>query len=489
MEKQILENVEILDAGSEGKAIARVNDRVVFVPFVVPGDVADILITRRRSKYLEGKAVRIRKFSDKRQEAFCQHFGTCGGCRWQNIRYVDQLYYKQKQVADNIQRIGKIDDAKILPILPSEDVIYYRNKLEFTFSNRRWMTGDRKQTPEPEDYNALGFHLPGMFDRVLDINKCWLQADPSNAIRLFLKNYAQQHHLSFYDVKTWNGILRNLIIRNTTRGDVMVVMIFRENDHAMIHGMLDALMAEFPQISSLYFIINNKKNDSITDLVPQLYSGTPYITEVLGSIHPERTIEFRIGPLSFYQTNPKQAQKLYRTAGEFCSFAGTETVYDLYTGIGSIASFIAPAVGKVIGIESVSAAVEDATENARRNGIENVRFYAGEAEKLITPSFFEINGNPEIIITDPPRSGMHENVVKAILNSGAGKVVYVSCNPATQARDIGIMKDLYNLEKCQPVDMFPHTQHVENVALLVRKDYKARGSSGISCMTASGSTL
>jgi 23S rRNA (uracil1939-C5)-methyltransferase len=471
MEKQIIENVEILDAGSEGKAIARVKERVIFVPFVVPGDVVDLVITKKRRNYLEGKAIRFHKYSDKRQEPFCEHFGVCGGCRWQNIRYEDQLYYKQKQVTDNIERIGKIIDPVILPILPSANSTFYRNKLEFTFSNRRWMVGGKTdEGQQQEDFNALGFHLPTMFDRVLDINKCWLQPDPSNEIRLEIKRYAQENHLSFYDVRNWTGFLRNIIIRSTENGGLMVIVVFRTEEREEIDLLLDNVQNKFPQITSLYYVINDKKNDIINDLPARLFSGQGFITEKMLSFNGDKTLEFRIGPYSFFQTNSKQAAVLYKTAAGFAGFHGNETVYDLYSGIGTIASFIASSVGEVIGIESVPSAVEDAIMNAKMNNISNTRFFSGEAEKLLTTGFFETHGHPDMIITDPPRSGMHEKVVKAILDAAPGKVIYISCNPATQARDLNLMKDAYELVKCQPVDMFPHTQHVENIALLHKID-------------------
>jgi len=470
MIKTIIENVEILDAGSEGKAIARVKERVIFVPFVVPGDVVDLMITRKKRNYLEGKAVKIHKYSEKRQEPFCEHFGTCGGCRWQNIKYEDQLYYKQKQVADSIQRIGKIEDARIQPILPSENTIFYRNKLEFTFSNRRWMVDGKAEGEQlQEDFNALGFHLPTMFDRVLDINKCWLQADPSNAIRLETKRFAQQHHLSFYDVRLWQGLLRNLLVRSTGTGDLMVIMVFSRADRDVVNWFMDHLAKTFPQITSLYYVINDKKNDVITDLPCHLYSGQSYIAEKMKSFKGDKELEFRIGPLSFFQTNSNQAPVLYKCAAEFAGFKGDEIVYDLYSGIGTISDYISSSVKKVIGIESVPAAVVDANENAERNGISNTTFFAGEAEKVLNPEFFLAHGKPDIIITDPPRNGMHEKVVRAILEAAPEKVVYVSCNPATQARDLALMSEVYQLDKCQPVDMFPHTQHVENVALLKKK--------------------
>jgi 23S rRNA (uracil1939-C5)-methyltransferase len=466
----VFQNVVVLDAGSEGKAVARVGDLVIFVPFVVPGDVIDIQVTHRKRSYLEGKAIRFHKYSEKRTEAFCSHFGTCGGCRWQNMQYEEQLFYKQKQVADNFQRIGKSGEITILPIIPSGMTQYYRNKLEYTFSNRRWLLESERGEDHPEKaMNALGFHIPLLFDRVLDIEKCYLQADPSNAIRLEAKKYAQEHDLSFYDVRTWTGFLRGLLIRSSGSGDLMVIVVFQHDDES-IPAMLNHLSSRFPEITSLYYVINPKKNDTISDLPFLLYRGLPYITETMPSYATGREISFRIGPSSFFQTNSQQAKALYRVAGDFAGFTGTETVYDLYTGTGTIANYIADAVMRVVGIESVAAAVDDARENSKVNGISNTVFHAGEAEKLMTPDFVRENGVPGIVITDPPRAGMHERVVKALLNVRPKKIVYVSCNPATQARDVALLAEQYSIGKCQPVDMFPHTQHVENVALLTRKD-------------------
>jgi 23S rRNA (uracil1939-C5)-methyltransferase len=466
----IFENVEILDAGSEGKAVARVGDMVIFVPFVVPGDVVDIRITRRKRNYREGKAIRFHKYSEKRSEPFCEHFGTCGGCRWQNMKYEEQLFYKQKQVEDSLLRIGKIEDASVLPIIPSPDTRFYRNKLEFTFSNRRWLTDeDRLQERENREMNALGFHIPLLFDRVLDINTCYLQQEPSNSIRLEAKKYALEHQLSFYDVRTWEGFLRNLLIRISGSGEIMVIMVFRTDERDIITGFLDHLSSVFPEITSLYYVINPKKNDVITDLPYNLYKGKPYIVESMNAYGTDREIEVRIGPASFFQTNSAQARVLYRIAADFAGFRGDETVYDLYTGIGSIANYISGAVKKVVGIESVPSAIDDARANAMLNGIRNTSFFAGEAEKILTPEFFSANGSPDIIITDPPRAGMHERVVKAMLAAAPGRIVYVSCNPATQARDLALLKEHYRVGKCQPVDMFPHTQHVENIALLIKR--------------------
>ncbi len=469
MIQEIIHNVEILDAGPEGKAVARIGNLVIFVPFLVPGDIVDIKITRKKRSYLEGRAIKIHKYSEKREPSFCEHFGTCGGCRWQNMKYGEQLIYKQKQVEDNIDRIAKIENALILPILPSANTRFYRNKLEFTFSNRRWLTEeDRNSMTAGKEMNALGFHLPLLFDKILDINNCYLQQDPSNAIRLEAKKYALDNHLSFYDVHTGQGFLRNLIIRNSSTGDLMVILIVRSEEIEEIKRMLDHFLEKFPVINSLYYVINPKKNDTISDLPFQLFSGQPFLVESFPAYGINKEISLRIGPGSFFQTNSLQGRVLFQTAAGFAGFRGDETVYDLYTGIGSMANYIAGAVNKVIGIESSIAAVQDATENSKLNHISNTLFFTGEAEKVLTPEFSSGNGIPDIVITDPPRAGMHEKVVKALLSIQPGKIVYISCNPATQARDLSLLKEKFDLVKCQPVDMFPHTQHVENVALLLR---------------------
>ena len=468
----ILEKVEILDAGSEGNAIARVGGMVVFVPFVVPGDVVDIRVTKKKRSFCEGKAIRFHQFSDKRAQPFCTHFGTCGGCKWQHLRYEDQLLYKQKQVEDNLIRIGKLEQSMALPILPSPGEQFYRNKLEYTFSNHRWLTSDDPPGEIPEsEMNALGFHIPRLYDKILDIKNCYLQPHPSNAIRLFLKAYAIEHGLSFYDVRKWTGFLRNLIIRNTTTGDLMVILVFREALPDVINTLLEALISVFPEITSAFYVINAKKNDIINDLPLHHYYGKEFMTERMPPYKPGYPgTEFRIGPVSFFQTNSRQAVVLYQTAADFAGFLGHETVYDLYTGTGTIANYIAPYVKKVTGIESVEAAIQDAQINAELNGFTNTHFFTGETEKILTPEFILENGKPDIVITDPPRSGMHEKVVRAILSIAPGKIVYVSCNPATQARDIALMTHRYEVVKCQPVDMFPQTQHVENIALLRRRD-------------------
>jgi 23S rRNA (uracil1939-C5)-methyltransferase len=466
-EPKIYENIEIIDAGSEGKAVARIGNLVVFIPFAVPGDVADIQIVKKKRSYREGKILKLLKNSDKRAEPFCSHFGTCGGCRWQNMRYEDQLFYKQKQVTDSFERIGGTGCGELIPILPSENTTYYRNKLEFTFSSRKWMTGGVQADHDSiRDRNALGFHIPRLFDKVLDIDHCYLQQDPSNAIRLEAKRYSLDHGLTFYDARTWEGFMRNLLIRTSGTHGLMVIFVFRVDLPEVIHPMLDHIASKFPEITSLYYVINSKKNDVISDLKPVLYKGKAFIHEALKSFNAARELTFRLGPLSFFQTNSAQARHLYEIAAGFAGFTGGENVYDLYCGTGTISCYVADSAGKVTGIESVADAVRDAKENAAINGITNAEFVAGEAEKILTDDFISIHGRPDVIITDPPRSGMHPKVVQAILSILPGKIVYVSCNPATQARDVAMLKEKYLVVKCRPVDMFPHTQHVENVALL-----------------------
>jgi 23S rRNA (uracil1939-C5)-methyltransferase len=462
----VFEKVEIIDAGAEGKAVGRVGDLVVFAPFAVPGDVVDIKVHRKKKSFAEGKVIRIHHYSEKRAEPFCEHFGICGGCKWQQMRYEDQLFYKQKQVEESLVRIGKMESPRVLPIIPSPRTTLYRNKLEYTFSNRRWITDNEDRNAEKE-MNALGFHIPMMFDKVLDINHCHLQDEPSNAIRLFVRRFSLENKLPFYDVRDWTGLMRNLLIRNTTTGDLMVIVVFREYLPETADALLGQLASAFPAITSLFYVINPKKNDVISDLEFHLFSGSPYITEQMPAFRDgDKPIFFRIGPASFFQTNSFQAVNLYKATAAFAEFDGQETVYDLYTGTGTIANYIAPYVAKVVGIESVPAAIGDAKINARLNGFGNVVFFAGETEKVLTDEFIAANGRPDVIITDPPRSGMHEKVVEVMLRVLSGKIVYVSCNPATQARDLALLAGAYELVKCQPVDMFPHTHHVENVALL-----------------------
>lgn len=468
-EKLIYENVEVLDAGSEGKCVARVNDMVIFIPFVVPGDIIDVQVVKKKKSFIEGKAIKFHHLSDKRAEVLCSHFGLCGGCKWQGMKYEEQLHFKHKQVYNALTRIGKLENPTLLPILGSEKTTNYRNKLEYTFSNHKWFVEKSDIPSTPESANALGFHLPMLFDRVLDIDWCYLQEEPSNAIRLEAKKYAFEHDLTFYDVRNWTGLLRNIIIRNSNMGDLLVIFVFNYQDEEVIFPMLDHFKLKFPEITSLYYVINSKKNDVISDLSCELFHGKPHMTERMIGFATDKELHYKIGPISFFQTNSTQAANLYRIAAEFAEFKGDEVVYDLYTGTGTIANYIAGAVQRVVGIESVAAAIEDAKENSLLNEITNTSFHTGEVEKLLTPEFIQGNGVPDTIITDPPRSGMHEKVIQAMLQMGPKRIVYISCNPATQARDILLLSNDYQFIKCQPVDMFPHTQHMESVVLLEKR--------------------
>jgi 23S rRNA (uracil1939-C5)-methyltransferase len=466
----VYEKVEITDAGAEGKAVGRVDNRVIFIPFGVPGDIVDVQVTRKKKSFFEGRIINFHQYSPFRIEPACEHFGLCGGCRWQNMSYDKQLFFKQKQVKDHFDRIGKFDYPEIRPILASEDVYFYRNKLDYTFSNRKWFTGQKPESGFDVNSNGIGFHLAGMFDRIIDIEKCHLQPDPSNAIRLAIRAYSLSRGLSFYDAKTWEGFLRNLIIRNTLTGELMVIMVFRDDEETIIGELLQFVKDSFPAITSLMYAINPKKNDDISDLEIRLFHGNPYIIEELKAFrHGDPRLKFKIGPVSFFQTNTKQAERLYRVAAEMADLKGDENVYDLYSGAGAIACYISRYVKKVTGMESIPSAVSDAFENAKLNGMNNVSFHAGDIAKVLDREFFESNGKPDIIITDPPRSGMHEKVTGQILAARPEKIVYISCNPATQARDLQFMTDYYEIKAIQPVDMFPHTQHVENVVKLERK--------------------
>ena len=461
-EPLVIENLEIVDAGAEGNAIARYNDMVIFIPFVVPGDVCDVRIISRKRRFMEGRVVRFHKYSDKRTQPVCSHFGTCGGCKWQNMEYNHQLYYKQKQVADNFSRIGHLEYPEIQPILPSEDIYYYRNKLEYTFSSLRWLQAEEIDSQEEIDRNGLGFHIPGMFDRILDIKTCYLQKEPTNEIRNKLRTFAKEKGFTFYNIRKFEGQLRNVIVR-TAGDDLMVIMVFGTDDTEVISEVMSFISESFPQITSLFYVVNLKHNDTISDLETVLYKGLPYITGIM------EDLQFRVGPLSFYQTNPHQALRLYKIVREMAALSGNEIVYDLYTGTGTIANFVARKAGKVVGIEYVEPAVADARINSEINQIENTTFLAGDMAKLLTPELIAQYGNPDVIITDPPRAGMHEKVVTNILKAKPGRIVYVSCNPATQARDLALLSESYKIVQIQPVDMFPHTSHVENVCLLVLK--------------------
>jgi len=460
-ELPLLEKVKITDIGAEGNAIARINNQVIFVPMLIPGDVADIRVRKKRKKYMEGTVVRFHEYSTDRIKPLCIHFGTCGGCKWQHLPYNLQLFYKEKQVRDNLTRIGKVEIPEMNPIIGSDDVFMYRNKLEYTFSDRRWLT--REEIISDNSFireDALGFHIPGLFDKVLDIRECHLQTDPSNAIRDAVRRYAHKKYLSFFNLREQSGFLRNLVIRNTSEGKVMVILVFFLDEKERIEGLMNYLAEEFPQITSLLYVINTKQNDSLADQVPVLFKGENYLTETMEGL------KFRIGPKSFYQTNTKQALKLYRVVKEFAGLKGSEVVYDLYTGTGTIANYIADSAGKVIGIEYIEDAVQDAAINSDLNGIKNTRFFAGDIKSVLNEQFIGENGRPDIIITDPPRAGMHEEVVKQIIAASPGRIIYVSCNPSTQARDIALMSENYRVVRIQPVDMFPQTHHVENVVLL-----------------------
>lgn len=460
----LLEKVKITDIGAEGNALARVDNLVVFVPMLIPGDIVDLRVIKKRKKYLEGKVVKFYEYSKDRITPRCIHFGVCGGCKWQHLPYRLQLQYKERQAIDALKRIGKVELPLIDPILGSSDEFLYRNKLEYTFSDRRWLTDEEIRSDNDfEKEDALGFHIPGLFDKVLDINECHLQPEPSNSIRNSIRRYAHKKGLTFFNLREQRGFLRNLVIRNSLDGKVMVIVVFFHDEEERRNGLLDHIAMEFPQVTSLFYIINSKKNDSLADQDPILYKGDDHLVEEMDGL------KFRIGPKSFYQTNTKQALELYRIAIKYAGLSGKETVYDLYTGTGTIANFVAPYAGKVIGIEYVEEAVKDAENNSRINNISNTSFFSGDMKDILNEQFMILNGKPDVIITDPPRAGMHEDVVKSILSAAPDKIVYISCNPSTQARDVSLLSENYTITRMQPVDMFPHTHHVENVILLERK--------------------
>lgn len=460
----VLENVLIEDVAAEGKALAHVDGVVIFVPFAVPGDVVDIKVTKKKRNYMEGYVTRIVKESVHRQAPFCQHFGVCGGCKWQPLPYQMQLQAKQAQVYDQLVRIGHLDVPELLPIIGSDKTFGYRNKLEFTFSERRWLLdGEDPESLTPEQRLGLGFHVGKFFDKVLDIEKCWLQPSPSNEIRLFIKDYAIKNGLTFFNIREHTGFLRTMVIRTTESGKVMLIVTFYHEDKASREALLDAVAEKFPQISSLYYVINGKANDSIADQECILYRGEEAIYEQMEGL------TFRIGPKSFYQTNTAQALKLYTVARDFAQLDGSQVVYDLYTGTGTIAQFVSSLAKKVVGVEYVPEAIEDAKENAKRNGIDNCVFYAGDMKDVLNAEFIEANGHPNVIILDPPRAGIHPDVAKVILEATPDRIVYVSCNPASQARDLAMLCSDYEITAVRPVDMFPQTHHVENVVALKRK--------------------
>jgi 23S rRNA (uracil1939-C5)-methyltransferase len=459
--KRFFENVTIIDIAEEGKGVGKADDFVLFVEKGVPGDIADIEVYRRKKNFGEGKIAKLKHPSEYRTQPFCEHFGTCGGCKWQHMTYEAQLKFKQKSVADALTRIAKTDIAGMLPIIPSPSDKYYRNKLEYTFSNKRWLNDGENRTDDVLNMNALGFHIPGRFDKILDINHCWLQAEPSNNLRNSIREFVLRHGYSFYDLKAHAGALRNLVVRTSSTGETMVIVVFAYATGDEVNNLMVFIATQFPEITSLLYIINQKKNDTIFDQEIVVYSGPEYIYEEMEGIR------FRIGPKSFYQTNSIQALRLYKIARDFAGFKGDELVYDLYTGAGTIANFIAGHVREVVGIEYVPSAIEDAKINSAINNITNTKFYAGDMKDILSPDFVARHGKPDVIITDPPRAGMHPDVVNRLMEIGAKKIVYVSCNAATQARDLLALKEKYDTVKIQPVDMFPHTQHVENVTLLV----------------------
>lgn len=466
-ELPILEKVTITDVAAEGKALARVNDLVVFVPYVVPGDVVDLQVKRKKNHYAEAVAVKFHEYSPKRAVPFCQHYGVCGGCKWQCLPYEEQIQYKQQQVVDNLIRIGKIELPEISPILGSAKTQFYRNKLEFTFSNKRWLTEEEiKENVIYEQMNAVGFHIPNAFDKVLAIEKCWLQDDISNQIRNAIRDYAYAHNYSFFNLRTQEGMLRNLMIRTSTTNQLMVLLqckITEEEEMLLLKKLLQYIDNKFPQITSLLYVINNKCNDTITDLEVHIFKGNDHIFEEMEGLR------FKIGAKSFYQTNSEQAYNLYKVARTFAKLTGNELVYDLYTGTGTIANFVSRQAKKVIGIEYVPEAIEDAKINSAINHIDNTLFYAGDMKDILTQEFINEHGHPDVIITDPPRAGMHNDVINSILFAEPKRIVYVSCNPATQARDLQLLDGKYKVRAVQPVDMFPHTHHVENVVLLEKR--------------------
>lgn len=463
----ILTDILITDVAAEGKAIAKVDNLVIFVPYVVPGDVVDLQIKRKKHSYAEAEAIAIKKYSELRAKPFCKHFGVCGGCKWQCLPYEEQLRFKQKQVWDNLTRIGKIELPEMMPILGSKHVAHYRNKLEFGFSNKKWLTSEQVASGVQFDcMDAVGFHIPGAFDKILDIEECHLMDDINNRLRNGIRAYALAHGLTFFDLRQQTGLLRNMMLRTSATGEIMLLMQFcmrGADDEAQAKALLEHLHTSFPEVTSLLYVNNTKCNDTIGDLDVQTFAGTPFIYETMEGLR------FKVGPKSFYQTNTEQAYELYKVARNFAALTGDELVYDLYTGTGTIANFVARQARQVVGIEYVPEAIEDAKVNAALNGLDNTLFYAGDMKDILTTGFIERHGKPDVIITDPPRAGMHADVVNAILFAAPRRIVYVSCNPATQARDLALLDADYRVTKVQPVDMFPQTHHVENVVCLERR--------------------
>lgn len=461
-DKKFLQNIEIIDIAEEGKGVGRHDELVLFIEKAIPGDVVEVELQRKKKNFAEGRVTSIVKESPYRIEPFCPHFGVCGGCKWQHMSYEAQLKFKQQYVDNVLSRIGKVDTSSMEDILGSEQTTYYRNKLEFTFSNKRWLTS-QDEVVTPETLNALGFHVPGRFDKILDIKHCYLQQDPSNDLRNSIKEFAVANGISFYDLRQHEGALRNLIIRTSSTGEIMVIVVFAYPEEGQIEQLMDFVAQKFPAITSLLYIVNQKRNDTIFDQEIYVYKGRDYIFEEMEGL------KFKVGPKSFYQTNSKQAYELYKIAREFADLKGVELVYDLYTGAGTIANFVAKYAKEVVGVEYVPSAIEDAKINSEINGITNTKFYAGDMKDVLTAEFVAEHGKPDVVITDPPRAGMHADVVNRILEMEAPKVVYVSCNAATQARDLEMLSAKYEVARIKPVDMFPQTQHVENVVLLKLK--------------------
>ena len=457
----LIENIKIIDTASKGKSIAKHDGRAIFVQGAVPGDICDITVFKRRKKFWEARVEKVHAYSEIRTEPKCEHFGTCGGCKWQNMEYSSQLDFKQNEVLNNLKRIGGFKLPKCSQIIGSENKYFYRNKMEFTFSNKRWLSLNEIQSEvEITDKDALGFHVPSMFDKVINLNKCHLQKDPSNAIRLSVKQFADRNKLTYFDIRNQQGLLRNLMIRTTSTNDLMVLIQFFEADKKSIKLMMEHLKTTFQEITSLLYIINQKANNTMYDQEVICYSGKDHIIEEMNGLY------FKIGSKSFFQTNNEQAKVLYRKTKELAQIKKDQIVYDLYTGTGTIAQYVAESAKEVIGIDSVEEGINAAYENADRNNINNCTFYTGDMKDIFTEEFIAINGSPDVIITDPPRDGMHKKVVEQIIKIKAERIVYVSCNSATQARDMSLMKDIYELKKIQPIDMFPQTHHVENIAVL-----------------------
>lgn len=475
----ILEDILVENMAAEGKCVSRLEGRVIFIEGAVPGDVVDVSLTRIKTSFLEGKAVGIKKFSDKRAEPFCEHFGLCGGCKWQNLQYAEQLAYKQQQVVDNLERLGGLTLPPLLPIVASEKTKYYRNKLEYSFTAKRWLTWEEMKNPSPLPASlgrgvsegrseGFGYHLPKSFDKVFDVNNCYLQPEPSNSIRLAVKDLAVKNRIPFFDLRSQQGFLRTFCIRTANTGEVMVILQVTSYNKEWLDLILGMIAEKFPQVNSINYVVNSKKNDSFADLEVKSWRGTPYIIEQMPKADGSGTLQFQVGPKSFYQTNAEQAYELYKIAFNMAGLKGDELVYDLYTGTGTIANFIASKAKKVIGLEYVAPAIEDAKVNSKLNNITNTDFFAGDIKDLLDDKFLDTHGRPDVIITDPPRAGMHEDVCRMLLKAAPEKIVYVSCNVATQARDLKILCEKYEITAVQPVDMFPHTMHVENVVGLRR---------------------